>query len=70
MKRQYVYVDASVIGGCDDVEFAEPSRALWHVFIKGTFTQVLSAHTLRELQDALDNVRGRLLEIPEANQLV
>lgn len=70
MKRQYVYVDASVIGGCDDVEFAEASRALWRLFIKGTFTQVLSAHTLRELQDAPDNVRGRLLEIPEANQLV
>ncbi len=70
MKRQYIYVDASVIGGCDDVEFAEASRALWRLFIKGTFTQVLSAHTLRELQDAPESVRSRLMEIPEAHQLL
>ena len=31
---------------------------------------MLSAHTLRELQGAPDSVRSRLLEIPEANQLV
>ncbi len=65
-----MYVDASVIGGCEDVEFAEASLALWRLFVKGTFTQVLSAHTLRELQDAPDGVRRRLMEIPAANQLL
>ena len=70
MKRLYVYVDASVIGGCEDSEFAEASLALWRLFVKGAFVQVLSAHTLRELQGAPDSVRSRLLEIPEANQLV
>jgi hypothetical protein len=70
MKRLSVYVDASVIGGCEDVEFAEASLALWQLFIKGTFVQVLSEHTLRELQEAPDSVRARLLEIPEAHQVV
>ena len=70
MKRLYVYVDASVIGGCEDSEFVEASLALWRLFVKGAFVQVLSAHTLRELQGAPDSVRSRLLEIPEANQLV
>ena len=31
---------------------------------------MLSAHTLRELQEAPESVRSRLMEIPEANQLV
>lgn len=70
MKRLFVYVDASVIGGCEDVEFAEASHALWRLFAKGTFVQVLSQHTLRELQDAPDSVRARILEIPEAHQVV
>jgi hypothetical protein len=70
MKRLSVYVDASVIGGCEDVEFAEASLALWRLFVKGTFTQVLSEHTLRELQGAPESVRARLLEIPEASQIV
>lgn len=70
MKRLYVYVDASVVGGCEDIEFAEASLALWRHFIKGTFIQVLSEHTLRELQGAPESVRARLLEIPEASQIV
>lgn len=28
MKRLSVYVDASVIGGCEDVEFVEASRSI------------------------------------------
>jgi hypothetical protein len=70
MKRLHVYVDVSVIGGCEDAEFAEASLALWDLFVKGAFTQVLSAHTLRELQGAPDTVRRRVMEIPKANQLV
>ena len=63
-------MDASVIGGCEDVECAEASLALWRLFIKGTFTQVLSEHTLRELYGAPHAVRTRVLEIPEENQIV
>ena len=63
-------MDASVIGGCEDVECAEASLALWRLFIKGTFTQVLSEHTLRELYGAPHAVRTKVLEIPEENQIV
>jgi hypothetical protein len=70
MKKLYVYVDASVIGGCEDIEFADVSRALWKLFTKGDFIQVLSEHTLRELQEAPDNVPAHLLEIPEEHQIV
>jgi hypothetical protein len=70
MKRFYVYVDASVIGGCEDSEFAEATLALWQLFIQGVYLMVLSEHTLRELQGAPESVRNRLLEIPEAHQII
>jgi len=70
MKRFYVYIDASVIGGCEDSEFAEATLALWQLFIQGVYIMVLSEHTLRELQGAPQSVRNRLLEIPEAHQII
>lgn len=70
MKRLHVYADASVIGGCEDIEFVEDSIALWHHFIKGIFTLALSEHTLRELRDAPDEVRAHLFEVPEAHQIL
>ena len=70
MKRLHVYIDSSVIGGCEDPEFSEDSLALWRLFVKGDFVQVLSAHTLRELQDAPDEVRSHILEVPEVNQII
>lgn len=70
MKKLYIYVDASVIGGCEDSEFAEASLALWKLFIEGFYIQVLSEHTLRELQGAPESIRARLLEIPEKNQII
>lgn len=41
MKRFYVYIDASVIGGCEDSEFAEATLALWQLFIQGVYIMVL-----------------------------
>jgi hypothetical protein len=70
VKKLYVYVDASVIGGCEDTEFAEASLGLWRLFVKGTFVSVLSEHTLRELQGAPERVRARLLEVPEAHHTI
>ena len=70
MKRLYVYVDASVIGGCEDKEFAQSSLTLWQLFIDGVYIQVLSEHTLRELSGAPENVRTRLLDVPEAHQII
>ena len=70
MKKLHVYVDASVIGGCEDIEFADASLSLWRFLIKGEFIQVLSEHTLRELQKAPESIRARLNEIPEEHQIV
>ena len=70
MKRLLIYVDASVIGGCEDSEFAEVTLDLWRLFIEGFYIQVLSEHTLRELQGAPESIRARLLEIPEPHQIV
>ena len=70
MKKLHVYVDASVIGGCEDSEFAEASLALWQLFGEGVYIQILSEHTLRELRKAPESVRTRLLDIPEAHQIV
>ncbi len=69
MKRS-IYVDASVVGGCEDAEFAADSLALWQRFVRGLDTLVLSAHTLRELQGAPDAVRARLTEVPDTHILV
>jgi hypothetical protein len=70
MRNLLMYVDTSVIGGCEDAEFAASSQALWGQFVVGRHTVVLSAHTLRELQGAPEPVRARLLEVPEQHQLV
>lgn len=70
MRRLDIYVDSSVVGGCEDPEFADDSRALWRMFVEGTHTLVLSAHTLRELQGAPPAVRRRIAEVPEGHTVV
>jgi hypothetical protein len=70
LKKLYISVDASVIGGCEDSEFADASLALWKLFVEGFYIQVLSEHTLRELRGAPESIRARLLETPEANQVI
>jgi hypothetical protein len=70
MKKFHIYVDASVIGGCEDLEFAADSLALWRSFVQGAHILVLSTHTLAELEGAPDAVRRRLMEIPPAHQIV
>jgi len=70
VKRLLIYVDASVIGGCEDDEFATHSRALWDQFARGEHTMALSAHTLRELLGAPTQVQERVGNIPEAHTVV
>lgn len=70
MRRLLIYADASVIGGCEDVEFAEDSRALWRCFIEGRHDLVLSTLTLAELKGAPDVVRKRILQIPAAHRIM
>ena len=70
MRHETVYVDSSVIGGCEDPEFSQFSLALWDRFIMGECTLVLSELTLTELGKAPDAVRARLREVPAGNQIV
>lgn len=69
MKRLLIYVDASVVGGCEDEEFASGSLVLWQLFVAGTYIMALSEHTLRELAGAPEPVRLRLREVPEAHRI-
>ena len=62
-RKLRVYADTSVIGGCEDVEFREPSRRLIERCIQGEVTLIVSAITLQELEDAPPAVREVLREI-------
>jgi type I restriction enzyme M protein len=60
-----VYVDTSVIGGCEDEEFREPSRRLFELFKRGELILVFSRATLDELRPAPERVRMVLDAVPE-----
>lgn len=70
MRRLLIYADSSVIGGCEDPEFAEASRTLWQRFVEGAHTLVLSVHTLRELTQAPAAVRVRVDQVPTDHVIV
>ena len=59
-RKLRVYADTSVIGGCEDDEFQEPSRWLMERCARGEMTLVLSALTLQELERAPKAVRDVL----------
>lgn len=69
-KKMLIYVDASVVGGCEDVEFADDSLALWQLFIQGHYVMVLSEHTIRELAGAPARVRRHPFEVPQEHRIV
>jgi len=60
-----IYVDASVLGGCEDDEFAVHSIRLMETFIRGDFVLVLSTLTVQELAAAPAAVRRHLASVPE-----
>jgi hypothetical protein len=62
-----IYVDASVVGGCEDEEFAEYSVQLMERFVRGELVLVVSALTVQELAGAPGKVRRRLASVPEAH---
>jgi hypothetical protein len=62
-----IYVDASVIGGCEDDEFAAHSVRLMECFVRGDFVLVASTLTVQELAAAPDVVRRHLASVPEAH---
>jgi len=62
-----VYTDTSVLGGCEDDEFRDPSRRLLGAFVRGELTLVLSELTLRELETAPEGVRMVVGRVPLAH---
>lgn len=65
--RTRIYTDTSVLGGCEDEEFREPSCRLLEAFQGGELTLVLSELTLRELVAAPEAVRRVLGRVPAAH---
>jgi hypothetical protein len=63
-----IYTDTSVIGGCLDDEFRQPSLELLGLFKSGEAVIVLSDLTRLELEAAPIAVRQVLGEVPEVNQ--
>jgi hypothetical protein len=64
--RPRIYADTSVLGGCEDDEFRDPSRRLVEAFRGGKLILVLSELALRELENAPEVVTAALRGIPEA----
>ena len=62
-----IYADTSVVGECEDEEFAEHSLRLMESFVRGERVLVLSSLTIQELAMALAEVRRRLASVPEAH---
>jgi len=66
--RSRVYVDTSVFGGCEDVEFLDHSRSLVSAMAAGEYVMVISEVTLFELEKAPVPVRAHLERIPGAEK--
>ena len=62
-----IYTDTSVVGGCEDEEFAEHSVRLMESFVRGERVLVLSSLTVQELAAAPAEVRRRLASVPEGH---
>jgi hypothetical protein len=64
---QRIYIDTSVIGGCEDEEFSEWSVRLFEEFRQGLRIAVVSDLTRREIEKAPESVRKVLFSLPDAN---
>ncbi len=63
MKKQRVYIDTSVIGGCFDSEFAAWSNGLMQDFAQGNFIPVTSTLVATEIEDSPAHVQEKLVEL-------
>jgi len=63
MKKQRIYVDTSVIGGCFDDEFSTWSNGLLRDFAQRYFTPVTSELVAAEIADSPSFVQERFAEI-------
>ena len=64
---QRIYIDTSVIGGCEDVEFSRWSIQLFKEFQQGLKIAVVSDLTRRELEGAPENVKRVLAALPKSS---
>ena len=62
--KRRIYVDTSVIGGCEDEEFREASRRLIERVVRGDFVLAISPVVLEELERAPARVRAVLDNLP------
>ena len=69
MKTLHIYVDTSVIGGCEDAEFSAVSRQLWLKFRTGVYILVISDLTMQEIEGAPAQVRRHLEDVPANHQV-
>lgn len=69
MKKLHIYVDTSVIGGCEDEEFSAVTRQLWSRFRAGECVMVVSDLTMQEIEGAPQAVRKHLEDIPAGYQM-
>lgn len=67
MRPLRVYLDTSVVGGCEDVEFREASRALIVMAETGALVLLVSDLLASELAGAPEAVRQHLREIRPAH---
>lgn len=65
--NQRVYIDTSVIGGCEDEEFSRWSLQLSKEFRQGLRIAIVSDLTRKEIEKAPKKVREILSSIPETN---
>lgn len=65
--KQRIYIDTSVIGGCEDEEFSEWSIQLLDEFRQGLKIAVISDLTRREIEEAPESVKQILLSLPDHN---
>jgi len=65
--KQRIYIDTSVIGGCEDPEFSKWSKQLFHEFQRGLRIAVISDLTRRELETAPEEVKEVLPAIPHGS---
>lgn len=66
MRKLRVYLDTSVLGGCYDEEFAEPSLKLIEAAIEGRITALISDTLVAEVVDAPESVRVILKRVIDA----
>ena len=63
--KQRIYIDTSVIGGCEDEEFSQWSIQLFKEFRQGLRIAVVSDLTRRELEEAPESVRKVLSSLSD-----